>query len=82
MLSRKMKILTCFCPDCQRLNVNQLYYILVQTTFIPKFKSPETVRLPNMIRSYYSSMRKEQINVKCNEILLKLKLKQRDIDNV
>ena len=22
---RKMKILTCFCPDCQSLNVNQLY---------------------------------------------------------
>ena len=35
-----------------------------------------------MMRSYYSSMHKEQINVKCNEISLKLKLKQRDTDYV
>ena len=49
-------------------------------TFIPKFKPPERARLPNMMRSYYSSMHKEQINVKCNEIFLKLKLQ--DIDYV
>ena len=35
-----------------------------------------------MMRSYYSNMHKEQINVKCNEIFLKLKLKQQDIDYV
>ena len=31
-------------------------------TFIPKFKPPERARLPNMMRSYYSSMHREQIN--------------------
>ena len=35
-----------------------------------------------MMRSYYSSMHKEQINVKCNEIFLKLKLEQQYIDYV
>ena len=35
-----------------------------------------------MMRSYYSGMHKEQINVKCNKIFLKLKLKQQDIDYV
>ena len=51
-------------------------------TFIPKFKPPERTRLANMMQSYSSSMHKEQIKVKCNEILLKLKLKQQDIDYV
>ena len=51
-------------------------------TFIPKFKPPERARLPNGMRSYYSSMHREQINVKCNEIFLKLKLKQQEIDYV
>ena len=54
MLSQEVKILTCFCPDCQSLNVNQLYYILIQNsvTLIPKFKPPERAQLLNMMRSY------------------------------
>ena len=35
-----------------------------------------------MMSSYYSSMHKEQINMKWNEIFLKLKLRQQDIDYV
>ena len=34
------------------------------------------------MRSYYSSMQKEQINVKCKKIFLKLKLKQQSTDYV
>ena len=51
-------------------------------TFIPKFKPPERARLANMIRSYYSSMHKEKIKVKCNEKFLKLEIKQQDTDKV
>ena len=51
-------------------------------TFIPKFKPPERAPLPNMMRSYYSSIDKEQINVKCNKIFLKFNAKQQDIDYV
>ena len=35
-----------------------------------------------MMRSYYSSIHEKQINVKCNEVFLKLKLKQQDIDYI
>ena len=84
MLSRKMKILTFL----SRLSKLEYIPVILHSysdycdTFIPKFKPPETARLPNMMRSYYPSMHKEQINVKCNEIFLKLKLKQQDIDDV
>ena len=37
-------------------------------TVIAKFKPPDRAQLPNMMNSYYLSMYKEQINVKCNEI--------------
>ena len=33
------KKLTCFCPDCQSLNVNQLYYILIQNIVTLLFQS-------------------------------------------
>ena len=51
-------------------------------TFIPKFKPSERARLSDMMRSNYSSMHKEVINVKYNKIFLSLKLKQQDIDYV
>ena len=51
-------------------------------TFISKFKPPERARLPNTMRSNYSSMHKEEINLKYNKIFLSLKLKEQDIDYV
>ena len=36
---RKMKILTCFCSDYQRFNLNQLYYILIQNIKALLFQS-------------------------------------------
>ena len=39
MLSRKMKILTCFCSDCESLNVDQLNYILIQNIVTLLFQS-------------------------------------------
>ena len=39
MLNQKIKILTCFCPDCQILNANQLYYILIQNIVTILFQS-------------------------------------------
>ena len=78
MLSRKMKILTCFCQTvkvkCKPVILHS--YSEQCDTFIPKFEPPERARPPDMMRSYHSSMHKKQINVKCNEILLNLKLKQ------
>ena len=57
--------------ECKPVNLH--YYSEHCDTFFPKFKPPERTRLLNMMRSYYSNMHKEQINVKCDEIFLKLK---------